>query len=93
MHRLTRELRAAFDSIADGHDVVPFMMELRDCREMAFQPLPHEMLVLLQASSDYASIRPGDKPTWLQVSADDDALELILYRAEADGKHYVLAPS
>lgn len=75
-----------------GHDVIPFMAQMLPTSDVAFRPLPAEMLEVLRTSPDYASVRPGENPTWFQIAAGDDAVELIVYRAEADGAHYVLAP-
>ena len=48
----------------------------------------------LRTSPDFTSIRPGE-PVWIALAApsSDAAAELVLYRAEADGRHYVIAPA
>lgn len=78
--------------VLSGHDVVPFMAQMLPAADAIFQPLPLDMLEVLRLSADYQSIRPGEQPTWLQIATDDDHVELVVYRAEVDGKHYVLAP-
>jgi hypothetical protein len=54
--------------------------------------MPVQMLDQLRSSPDFASIRPGE-PVWITLSAPGDAsAELVLYRTEADGEHYLIAP-
>jgi len=46
----------------------------------------------LRTSSDFESVRPGE-PVWISLAAPPDAAaEIVLYRAEADGRHYIVAP-
>ncbi len=92
MEGLRKELDAVLNRVTGGHDVIPFMAQMLPTSEVAFRPLPVEMLEVLRASPDYASVRPGEQPTWFQVASGDNAVELVIYRAEADGAHYVLAP-
>lgn len=92
LNGLRKELDAVLNHVTGGHDMIPFMAQMMPINEVAFRPLPAEMLELLRASPDYASVRPGEQPTWFQVAAGDEAVELVIYRAEADGAHYVLAP-
>lgn len=72
--------------------MVPFMSQMLPTCEIAFQPLPVDMLEILRGSPDYKSVRPGEQPTWFQLASGDEAIELVVYRAETDGAHYVLAP-
>lgn len=91
--RLAGELDTVLKRVASAHDVIPFMDQLEPSAEIAFRPLPNEILKILQASPDYRSVRPGAAPTWFQVTATDSGmLELIVYRSEVDGGHYVIAP-
>lgn len=92
MEGLHKELEAVLNRVTGGHDVIPFMAQMLPASDVAFRLLPAEMLEVLRASPDYASVRPGEQPTWFQVASGDDAVELVVYRAEADGAHYVLAP-
>lgn len=80
-------------SISSGHDVVPFMTRMLRSSDAAFKPLPSEMLEILRSSIDYQSLRPGAPPTWLQVAAGNESIEVVVYRAEVDGKHYIFAPN
>lgn len=89
---LSKELEAVLGRITSGHDVVPFMALMMPTKDVVFRPLPPEMLEILRASPDYASVRPGKQPTWFQIASGADAIELVVYRAETDGVHYVLAP-
>jgi hypothetical protein len=89
---LSKELDGVLAQISREHDVVPFMAQVLPPADAVFQPLPLDMLEVLRASPDYQSVRPGEQPTWLQIATDDVHVELIVYRAEVDGKHYVLAP-
>lgn len=55
-------------------------------------PLPDGMMDQLRTSPDFASIRLGE-PVWIALGApQDEAAELVLYRAEVDGHHYIIAP-
>ena len=92
MEGLSKELEGVLAQVLSGHDVVPFMAQMLPAADAIFQPLPLDMLEVLRLSADYQSIRPGEQPTWLQIATDDDHVELVVYRAEVDGKHYVLAP-
>lgn len=86
------ELETVLDRLRREHDVAPCMAALHPTRDMAFWALPPDMLKVLAGSPDWNSLAPGAGPLWLQISADDAAAELVLYRAEADGELYVLAP-
>lgn len=51
------------------------------------------MMDQLRTSPALARIRPGE-PVWISLAAPPDAAaEIVLYRAEADGDHYILAPA
>jgi hypothetical protein len=89
---LSKELNGVLNRVIGGHDVIPFMGQMLFASDAEFRLLPTEMLEILRASRDYKSVRPGEPPTWFQPAHANDALELIVYRAEADGNHYVLAP-
>lgn len=89
---LRKELEGVFARLSSEHDVIPFMTQMLRVGEADFRPLPADMLEVLRSSADYQSVRPGERPTWFQVAAGNDALELVIYRAETDGHHYVLAP-
>lgn len=92
MQRLDKELSDVLIRLTRGHDVLPFMKQMLAASDVAFRPLLPAMLNLLRSSPDYASVRPGEEPTWFQIASGDDAIELIVYRAEFDGAHYVLSP-
>jgi len=93
MSTLDTELDARLSELARNHDVAPFMAAWFSMAEMQFRPLPEEMLEILAQSGDYRDLGPGVSPTWLQIASGDEALELILYRADANGLLYVLAPA
>ncbi|WP_176593117.1 hypothetical protein [Sphingobium sp. EM0848] len=78
--------------VTSRHDVVPFLAKMLPVDGLVFQPLPPEMLEIICSSPDYQSVRPGAQPTWLQIATDDDFVELVVYRAEADGNYYILSP-
>lgn len=87
---LSGELAAVLGQLQRQHDILPFLGELIPAHEARLAPLPDEMLDQLRTSPDFTSIRPGE-PVWLSIAGPDDALDLIVYRAEADGRHYVIA--
>lgn len=68
------------------------MAALHPTSDMAFWALPPEMLKLLASSPDWNILSPGAGSLLPQISAGDEAAELVLYRAESDGALYVLAP-
>ena len=89
---LLRELAAVFDRLRRQHDVLPFLEQLLPVSELRLAMLPGPMLDQLRTSPDFVSIRPGE-PIWLNLSGPGDmTAELVVYRAEADGQHYVVAP-
>lgn len=92
MGGLSKELNGVLNRVTGGHEVIPFMEQMLPTCDAEFRLLPTDMLEVLRASPDYKSVRPGEPPTWFQIASGNDALELIVYRAEADGNHYVLAP-
>ncbi len=90
---VANELDAKREQLSSEHDIIPFISKMLTSSEMKFQAMPIAMLDILRSSPDFQSLRPGDQPTWLQVASGDNQLELVVYRAEGDGKHYVLAPN
>ena len=88
---LAAELDAVLRRLHSKHDVLPFMHDLLPVSDARLAPLPDAMMDQLRTSADFTSIRPGE-PVWLSLAAPDDAAaELVVYRAEADGRHYVIA--
>lgn len=46
----------------------------------------------VRTSPDFTNACPG-APVWFALAAPPDAAaELIVYRTEADGRHYIVAP-
>ena len=89
---LAAELNTILRRLRRDHDVLPFLDRMLAVRDVQLALLPDDMMALLASSSDFRSIRPGE-PVWIAVSAPPDAsAELVIYRAEADARHYVIAP-
>lgn len=89
---LAAELGAVLRRLQREHDVLPFMQELLPAVSTRLAPLPEAMLEQLRTSPDLRSVRPGE-PVWISLAAPPDAAaEIVLYRAEADGRHYIIAP-
>ncbi len=86
------ELEGVFSRLSCGHELVPFMALMLSIEEVTFKLLPSDMLAVLRSSPDYESLQPGAAPTWFQIATTNETAELVVYRAEADGQHYVLAP-
>ncbi|OJW61550.1 MAG: hypothetical protein BGO57_12670 [Sphingomonadales bacterium 63-6] len=86
---LARELAV----IRSGHDILPFMTNWIPTSEAEFRMLPEDMLAIIRSSPDYRELVPGAPPARLQFSAGDEGAELVIYRALADRRHYMLAPS
>lgn len=89
---LEAELTSVLGRLQAQYDVLPFLERVLPVTDLQISPLPEEMLTQIRNSPDFSSIRPGE-PVWLSFSAPDDGLaELVIYRAEANGRHYVIAP-
>jgi hypothetical protein len=92
-HPLSDELAALLSRLRREHDILPFLEQMLPVADVRLAPLPAPMMEQLRTSPDFTSIRPGE-PVWLALAAPDNpAAELVLYRAEADGRHYVIAPA
>jgi len=90
---LDAELAAVLRQLQRQHDVLPFLEEMLSAAGTRLAPLPDDMMDQLRTSPDFASIRPGE-PVWISLAAPPDAAaEIVLYRAEANGRHYIVAPS
>lgn len=88
---LQKELSAVLARLQREHDVLPFLQQMVPSADARLAPLPEAMMDQLRTSADFTSIRPGE-PVWLSLAApDDSSAELVLYRAEADGRHYIIA--
>jgi hypothetical protein len=89
---LAAELATVLDRLKRAHDVLPFLGQLLPASEVRLAPLRGPMLDQLRTSPDFTSIRPG-APVWLSLGGPEDEMaELVVYRAEANGQHYVIAP-
>jgi len=89
---LSAELATVLEHLRRQHDVLPFLGQMLPANEVRLAPMPAPMLDQLRTSADFTSICPG-KPVWLSLAGPDDlAAELVIYRAEANGYHYVVAP-
>lgn len=90
---LAAELAAVLDRLRRAHDVLPFFGRMLPSADTRLAPLPDAMMEQLRTSPDFTRIRPGE-PAWIMLAAPPDATaELVLYRAEGDGRHYVVAPA
>lgn len=89
---LSAELVAVLHRLRCEHDVLPFLQELLPASGARLSLLPSAMMDQLKSSPDFASIRPGE-PVWISLAAPaDESAEIVLYRAEADGRHYIVSP-
>jgi len=87
------ELASVLNRIRKEHDIAPFLQQLHSTATMAFEPMPDEMLAIVAGSADYSELLPGSPPMWLQIAADNESAELVIYRAQTDGTLYLLAPA
>lgn len=92
MSEIEEELAAQLGRVRRERELVPCLLRLLSAEEVSWRVLPPEMLQLLCCSPDFRQPLPGAPAVTLQVSAGDQAAELVLYRATADGVVYVLAP-
>lgn len=89
---LARELATVLGRLKREHDMLPFLGQLLPACEVRLAPLPGTMLDQLRTSPDFTSIRPGE-PVWLSLAGPEDEMaELVVYRAEVNGQHFVIAP-
>jgi hypothetical protein len=72
---------------------LPFLTGMHVAGEMAFRPLPDDMLALILGSTDYRPVIAGADPTWFSVFGPDGHAEIIIYRATRDEQFYVVAPA
>jgi hypothetical protein len=87
------ELAGELALLRSGHEVASFMDRLVSVDAVRWRPLPADMAGLIASSPDYAEPAPGTGPHSLMISGGDGLVELVLYRARADGGLYVLAPA
>lgn len=87
------ELTGVLSRLVARHDVLPFLTGMHVAGEMAFRPLPDDMLALIVGSGDYQPVMAGADPTWLSVFGPDGHAEIIVYRARRDEQFYVVAPA
>lgn len=87
------ELAAVLASLQNRHEVAPFIEDWHGTSDMSFRALPAEMEAVLRSSPDYSPPEVGAGPVWLLLETDDRHGQLVVYRAEADTKLYVLAPT
>ena len=89
---LSEELARELAVIRSAEDVVPFMTEWFSTEEAEFRLLPDDMLAIIRSSPDFREVAAGATPNRLQLAAGNDHAELIVYRAAADRRYYMLAP-
>jgi hypothetical protein len=93
MQSLEQELASVMSTLRRGREVLPFLERWCAVSAVALELLPDAMYDLLATSPDYEAIESGAGPVWLQIASGDEAAELVVYRALADGRHYIVAPS
>lgn len=89
---LAAELAAAHRLVARQHELITCWRTMHLPGELHFVPLPGDMWAIITASKDYLEVEAGGPPTLLDIAGEDAAVELIVYRAVADGQVYMLAP-
>lgn len=58
---------------------------------MSLQPLPAAMEAILHQSGDFQTPAPGKGPVWLQIGAEIESAEIVVYRT-LPGILHVVAP-
>jgi hypothetical protein len=91
-HDLEAELAAAHRLVAQQHEVITCWRTMHLPGELHFVPLPADMWTIITASEDYRELAAGGPPTLLNIAGEDKAVELMAYRAAANGQVYMLAP-
>ena len=89
---LASELEEVLASLKKREDIVPYMDRLMSVAEIDLRPLPGEMLEVIKQSPDFRALVAGQHPTLLQIESEQQHLELLVYRARADGSYHVAAP-
>jgi hypothetical protein len=89
---LKAELDAVMATLRSGHEILPCMQRWLPVDEATLRPLPADMETVLRGSPDWNTPVRGGPPVWNQIESVDEAAELIIYRAVADGALYVVSP-
>lgn len=89
---LESELAVAHRLVARHNEVITCWRTMHFPGELHFVPLPADMWTIITASGDYRELTAGGPPTLLDIAGKDEAVELMVYRAVADGQVYMLAP-
>ncbi|WP_392369311.1 hypothetical protein [Sphingomonas hankookensis] len=89
---LEDELARAHAIVGRQHEIVTCWRTLYHPGELRFTLLPDDMWSIITASPDYRELVAGGPPTLLNIAGENEAVELMTYRAEADGRVYMLAP-
>ena len=93
--RLDEELNDVLSRLRSEYDAIPFMLAMHSSATLRLIELPQDMHGVISSSSDFSELLPGAAPTWVRLTAmtpDAPEAELVLYRARADDRYYVVAP-
>lgn len=87
------ELKSTLEAVRRHELTIPLLSARYAAGEVEFRPLPTDLLDIISASPEYVEIVPGEGPTWIKFIVDDNAFELVVYRALADDGFYILGPA
>lgn len=86
------ELAAAHRLVARQHEVITCWRRMYVPSELHFVPMPDDMWGIITTSGDYREIVAGGTPTLLNIAGEDEAVEVMVYRAAANDQVYMLVP-
>lgn len=78
--------------VAEQYEIVPWMGRLYQPSELAFQPLPQEMVDVISASGDFTMPQPG-VPELLNIFSEDGEAGMMILLHPETGRLYAMAPA
>ena len=92
MNEVRLELQHILDTVRRREQTIPLLAARYPVGEIEFRLLPAELLDVISAAPEYVEIVPGEGPTWIKFIVDGAVFELVVYRALADDRFYILGP-
>lgn len=78
--------------VAEQYEIVPWMGRLYQPSELAFRPLPQEMVDVISASDDFTMPQPG-APELLNIFSEDGEAGMMILLHPETGRLYAMAPA
>lgn len=78
--------------VAEQYEIVPWMGRLYQPSELAFQPLPQDMVDVISASDDFTMPQPG-VPELLNIFSEDGEAGMMVLLHPETAVLYVMVPA